>query len=95
VSREIDGGLETLLLKLPAVITTDLRLNEPRYLSLPNIVQAKRKPIAILPIQELISDMGCNLKTLQVTEPVKHRAGIRVENVADLIQKLRVEAQVI
>jgi electron transfer flavoprotein beta subunit len=95
VTREIDGGLETLALKLPAVITTDLRLNEPRYLSLPNIVQAKRKPIIVMPIQELNVDIMPRLKTLKVTAPEKRRAGIKVVDVADLVNKLKNEARVI
>jgi electron transfer flavoprotein beta subunit len=95
VTREIDGGLETLSLKLPAVITTDLRLNEPRYLSLPNIVQSKRKPIAVMPIQELNVDIAPRLKTLKVTAPEKRRSGIKVADVAELIHKLKHEAQVI
>lgn len=95
VMREIDGGLETLMLKMPAVITTDLRLNEPRYLSLPNIVQAKRKPIVIMPIQELNVDATPRLKTLKVTAPEKRRAGVKVADVAELVQKLKNEARVI
>jgi len=95
VTREIDGGLETLLLKLPAVITTDLRLNEPRYLSLPNIMQSKRKPIDRIPIQELSVDTQPRLQTLKVTAPEKRRAGVKVENVHELVQRLKQEAQVI
>lgn len=95
VTREVDGGLETLKLKLPAVITTDLRLNEPRYLSLPNIVQAKRKPIAIIPLSELQVDTLPHLEILKVTAPEKRRAGIKVNNVKELMDKLRNEAQVI
>jgi electron transfer flavoprotein beta subunit len=95
VTREIDGGLETLSLKLPAVITTDLRLNEPRYLSLPNIVQAKRKPIAIISLQEFNLDVTPRLKTIKVTAPEKRRAGIKVADVAELIHRLKSEAQVI
>ncbi len=89
ITREIDGGLETLRLKLPAIITTDLRLNEPRYLSLPNIVQAKRKPITLIPVKELPVDMTPRLKIVNVTAPEKRRAGIKVDNVKDLIDKLR------
>jgi electron transfer flavoprotein beta subunit len=95
VTREIDGGLETLALKLPAVITTDLRLNEPRYLSLPNIVQAKRKPIAVMSLQEMNVDTTPKLKTLKVTAPEKRRSGVKVADVAELVQKLKNEAQVI
>ena len=95
VTREIDGGLETLFLKLPAVITTDLRLNEPRYISLPNIVQAKRKPITITPLEILNIDVIPRLKTLQVSAPEKRRSGVKVENAADLVNRLKNEAQVI
>ena len=95
VTREVDGGLETLLLQLPAVITTDLRLNEPRYLSLPNIVQAKRKPIAVTPVQELNVDIQPRFKTLKVTAPEKRRAGVRVGSSTELIEKLKHEARVI
>jgi electron transfer flavoprotein beta subunit len=95
VTREIDGGLETLSLQLPAVITTDLRLNEPRYLSLPNIVQAKRKPITTMPVQELNVDITPRLKTLKVTAPSKRRSGVKVADVKDLLNRLKNEAQVI
>lgn len=95
VTREIDGGLETLSLKIPAVITTDLRLNEPRYLSLPNIMQAKRKPINTIPVDELQVDIKPRLQTLKVTAPEKRRAGVKVESVKELVQRLKQEAQVI
>lgn len=95
VTREIDGGFETVSLKLPAVITTDLRLNEPRYLSLPNIVQAKRKTIAVLPIAELNVDSSPRLKTIKVTAPEKRRTGMKVADVAELLHRLKNEAQVI
>ncbi len=95
ITREIDGGLEILKLKLPAVITTDLRLNVPRYLSLPNIVQAKRKPIEIVPIAQLNLDIPSRLQTVKVVAPEKRRAGIKVASVKELIEKLRHEAQVI
>lgn len=95
VTREIDGGLETLQLTLPAVITTDLRLNVPRYISLPNIVQAKRKPIEVIPAQELSVDLQPQVKTLKVTAPEKRKSGVRLQNVAELIDKLKHEAQVI
>jgi electron transfer flavoprotein beta subunit len=95
VTREIDGGLETLKLKLPAVITTDLRLNEPRYLSLPNIVQAKRKPIDIIPVTDLAVDCTPRLETLKVTAPPKRPVGIKVNSVKELVDKLRHEARVI
>ncbi|MEO8402741.1 MAG: electron transfer flavoprotein subunit beta/FixA family protein [Gammaproteobacteria bacterium] len=94
VTREVDGGLETLQLTLPAVITTDLRLNEPRYLSLPNIVQSKRKPIAILSLTELNVDTQPRLLTIKVTAPQKRSAGIKVASVQELVEKLRQEAQV-
>ena len=95
VTREIDGGLETLFLTLPAVITTDLRLNEPRYISLPNIVQAKRKPIAIVTIESLNLDLAPRVKTLKVTAPEKRRSGVRLENAVELVKRLKNEAQVI
>jgi len=95
VTREIDGGLETLKLKLPAVITTDLRLNEPRYLSLPNIVQAKRKPIAIVSLSQLNIETQPRLEILKVSAPEKRQAGMKVANVKELVEKLRHEAQVI
>ncbi len=95
VTREIDGGLETLLLKLPAVITTDLRLNEPRYISLPNIVKAKTKPLTITPIETLNLDLTSKIKVLKVNLPEKRRAGIRVESVADLVKYLKNDEQVI
>lgn len=95
VTREIDGGLETLFLTLPAVITTDLRLNEPRYISLPNIVQAKRKPITILLAETLNLNLAPRVKTMAVALPDKRRAGVRVESSADLIHRLKHEAQVI
>ena len=95
VTREIDGGLETLRLTLPAVITTDLRLNEPRYLSLPNIVQAKRKSITIIPVAELNVDSKPRLQTLKVTAPEKRSMGIKVGSVTELVEKLRREARVI
>jgi len=95
VTREIDGGLLTIKLKLPAVVTTDLRLNEPRYLSLPNIVQAKRKSISIVPVAEWQVDIKPHLEILKVTAPEKRRAGIKVNSVKELVDKLRHEAQVI
>lgn len=95
VEREIDGGLETLLLKMPAVITTDLRLNEPRYLSLPNIVQAKRKPLEILALADLNIDTTPRLNILKISPPKKRSAGIKVKDVADLVNRLKHEAQVI
>jgi electron transfer flavoprotein beta subunit len=95
ITREIDGGLETLKLKLPAVVTTDLRLNETRYLSLPNIVQAKRKPIETMPIAQLNVDTTSRLKTVKVVAPEKRRAGVKLSSVKELVEKLRNEAQVI
>ncbi len=95
VTREVDGGLETLQLTLPAVVTTDLRLNEPRYLALPNIVQAKRKPIQVIAAADLHVDLKPRLHTLKVTAPDKHRAGKKLANVTELIDKLKNEAKVI
>jgi electron transfer flavoprotein beta subunit len=95
VTREIDGGLETLFLTLPAVVTTDLRLNEPRYISLPNIVQAKRKPIAIVPAENLNLDLTPRIQMLKVTPPEKRRSGVRLENAIELVKRLKHEAQVI
>lgn len=94
VTREIDGGLETLRLKLPAVITTDLRLNEPRYLSLPDIVRSKRKPLTVLPAAQFNIDLNKGLETLKVTTPEKRQSGIKVATVAELIEKLKHEAGV-
>ncbi|HEX4044110.1 MAG TPA: electron transfer flavoprotein subunit beta/FixA family protein [Gammaproteobacteria bacterium] len=95
VTRELDGGLETLFLKLPAVITTDLRLNEPRYISLPNIVKAKQKLIKTLPTESFDFAMTSQMKILQVSMPQKKRAQIRVNNVVELIDRLKNEAQVL
>ncbi len=95
VTREIDGGLETLSLKTPAVITTDLRLNTPRYASLPNIMKAKKKPIETIPVADLGVDVAPRLKTLKVSEPPTRSAGIMVGSVAELVDKLRNEAKVI
>lgn len=95
VMREIDGGLETLSLSLPAVITTDLRLNEPRYLSLPNIVKAKQKPLDVIPAETLGLDLQPRLQTLKVTAPEKRSAGIKVASVVELVQKLKNDAQVL
>lgn len=94
VTREIDGGLETLHLNLPAVITTDLRLNEPRYISLPNIVQAKRKPLTVTAVETLGIDLASHMKVLNVVAPEKRRHGIKVDSVVDLVNRLK-EAQVI
>lgn len=95
VVREIDGGLETLALQLPAVITTDLRLNTPRYATLPNIMKAKKKPLATLQAAELGVDLTPRLTTLQVAEPPKRQAGVKVPDVATLLAKLRDEAKVL
>ncbi len=95
VVREVDGGLETIEIKTPAVITTDLRLNEPRYASLPNIMKAKKKPIGKLTIDELGVDVANRLEVLKVTEPPAREAGVRVGSVAELVDKLKNEAKVI
>ena len=95
VTREVDGGLETLALGLPAVITTDLRLNEPRYAKLPEIMKAKRKPLDRLSPEDLGVDITPRLATLKVAEPPKRQGGIRVASVAELVDKLRNEAKVI
>ncbi len=95
VTREVDGGLETVAITLPAVVTADLRLNEPRYASLPNIMKAKKKPIDTLSAAELGVDTRPRLLTLKVEEPAKRKAGIKVASVAELVDKLRNEAKVI
>jgi electron transfer flavoprotein beta subunit len=95
VTREVDGGLETLALQLPAVITTDLRLNEPRYATLPNIMQAKRKPIAIVTPQQLNVETTPHLQILSVTEPPSRKAGVIVSSVEELLHKLTTDAQVL
>ena len=95
VTREIDGGLETLKIKLPAVVTTDLRLNEPRYASLPNIMKAKSKPMENLTPEALGVDVTPRYKTLKVTEPPKRHSGKKVANVAELVDKLKNEAKVL
>jgi electron transfer flavoprotein beta subunit len=95
VTREIDGGLETLSLNLPAVVTADLRLNEPRYASLPNIMKARKKPIETLAPADLGVDPTPRLKLIRVAEPAKRQAGSKVGSVAELVQKLRTEAKVI
>ena len=94
-TREVDGGLETLALKMPAVITTDLRLNEPRYASLPNIMKAKKKPIDTMSPSDLGVDTAPRLTTLNVTEPAGREAGVIVDSVAELVEKLKNEAKVI
>ncbi len=95
VTREVDGGLETIRIALPAVITTDLRLNEPRYVTLPNIMKAKKKTLDMIKPAELGVDISPRLKTLQVVEPAKRQAGVMVADVAALFDKLKNEAKVI
>ena len=95
VTREVDGGLETIALSLPAVITTDLRLNEPRYVTLPNIMKAKKKTIDIVKPEDLGVDTAPRLKTIKVEEPPKRSAGVMVADVAALVEKLKNEAKVI
>ncbi len=95
VTREIDGGLETVALNLPAVVTTDLRLNEPRYAKLPNIMKAKKKPLDIVPVADTGVDITPHLKTLKVEEPATRKAGVKVGSVSELVEKLRNEAKVI
>jgi electron transfer flavoprotein beta subunit len=95
VTREVDGGLETLEMALPAVVTTDLRLNEPRYATLPNIMKAKKKPLDVKKAADLGVDVAPRLSTLKVVEPAKRRAGVKVADVAELVAKLRNEAKVI
>jgi len=94
-TREVDGGLETIAIAMPAVITTDLRLNEPRYVTLPNIMKAKKKPLDVVKPEDLGVDLKPRLKTLKVTEPPKRSAGIKVADVATLVDKLKNEAKVI
>jgi electron transfer flavoprotein beta subunit len=95
VTREVDGGLETVTLKLPAVVTADLRLNEPRYASLPNIMKAKKKPLDTVTAADLGVDISPRLVTLKVEEPAKRSAGVKVADVATLVDKLKNEAKVI
>jgi electron transfer flavoprotein beta subunit len=95
VTREVDGGLETLRLQLPAIITTDLRLNEPRYVTLPNIMKAKKKPLENVKPVELGVDVAPRIKTLKVSEPAKRSAGVKVADVAALLDKLKNEAKVL
>jgi electron transfer flavoprotein beta subunit len=95
VTREVDGGLETISIKLPAVVTSDLRLNEPRYVTLPNIMKAKKKPLETLKPEALGVDVSPRLKTLKVEEPPKRKAGTKVPDVKTLVQKLKNEAKVI
>lgn len=95
VMREVDGGLETVSLTLPAVITTDLRLNEPRFPSMPNIMKAKAKPLTIIPCSDLNIDIAPKLKTLKVSPPPVRKGGLKINSINDLIEKLHVEKQVI
>ncbi len=95
VTREVDGGLETISIRLPAVVTADLRLNEPRYVTLPNIMKAKKKPLETLKPADLGVDVTPRLKTLKVSEPPARKAGIRVPDVATLVAKLKNEAKAI
>jgi electron transfer flavoprotein beta subunit len=95
VTREVDGGLETLSIRMPAVVTTDLRLNEPRYVTLPNIMKAKKKPLDVLKPADLGVDIKPHLKTLKVSEPAGRKAGIKVPDVAALVDKLKNDAKVI
>ncbi len=95
VTREVDGGLETVSIALPAVVTTDLRLNEPRYVTLPNIMKAKKKQLDIIKPDDLGIDITPRLKTIRVEEPPKRSAGIKVPDVATLIDKLKNEAKVL
>jgi electron transfer flavoprotein beta subunit len=95
VTREVDGGLETLSIKLPAVVTTDLRLNEPRYVTLPNIMKAKKKTLEVLKPDALGVDVSPRLATLRVTEPPKRKAGVKVADARALVDKLRNEAKVL
>ncbi|MEY4906924.1 MAG: hypothetical protein RL260_642 [Pseudomonadota bacterium] len=95
VTREVDGGLETVSVSLPAIITTDLRLNEPRYVTLPNIMKAKKKPLEVIKPDALGVDVTSRIKTLKVAEPAKRGAGVKVADVAALVAKLKNEAKVI
>jgi electron transfer flavoprotein beta subunit len=95
VTREVDGGLETIAIGLPAVVTTDLRLNEPRYVTLPNIMKAKKKTLDVVKPEALDVDVAPRLKTLRVQEPPKRKAGVQVKTVDELVDKLKNEAKVI
>ena len=95
VTREVDGGLQTVKLNMPAIVTTDLRLNEPRYASLPNIMKAKKKPLDIKEVGEFGIDIAPRLETVKVAEPAVREAGVKVESVAELVEKLKNEAGVI
>ena len=95
VTREIDGGSETISMKLPAVVTTDLRLNEPRYATLPNIMKAKKKPLEIIKPEDLAVDVTPRIKTIRVEDPPVRKAGVMVQDVKALVEKLKNEAKVI
>lgn len=95
VTREIDAGLETINLKLPAVITTDLRLNEPRFISLPNVMQARKKPLTVTPLSEFNLDLNIRNTTKSITPPPQRKAGVKLNSVTELVDKLKNEAQVI
>jgi len=95
VTREVDGGLETVRLALPAIVTTDLRLNEPRYVTLPNIMKAKKKTLDVVKPADLGVDVTPRIRTLKVAEPAKRGAGVKVADVAALVDKLKNEAKVI
>jgi len=95
ITREVDGGLENLTIKMPAVVTADLRLNEPRYVTLPNIMKAKKKPLEVIKADALGVDVAPRLTTVKVLEPPKRGAGVKVADVAELVNKLKNEAKVI
>jgi len=95
VTREVDGGLETIAIKLPAVVTTDLRLNEPRYVTLPNIMKAKKKTLDVVKPEDLGVDVAPRLRTLKVQEPPKRKGGAVVKSVDELVAKLKNEAKAI
>ncbi|MET0258350.1 MAG: electron transfer flavoprotein subunit beta/FixA family protein, partial [Methylobacterium sp.] len=95
VTREVDGGLQTVTLRLPAIVTTDLRLNEPRYASLPNIMKAKKKPLDTLSAEELGVDVTPRLKVIKTTEPPGRSAGVKVGSVSELVSKLKNEAGIL
>lgn len=95
VTREVDAGLESIKVQMPAIVTTDLRLNEPRYAKLPNIMKAKKKPLEVIPVADTGVDVGSKLSVIEVNEPPKREAGIIVSSVAELVEKLRNDAKVI
>ena len=95
VTREVDGGLQTISIDLPAIVTSDLRLNEPRYASLPNIMKAKQKPLEVINAEEIGVDMNPRISTIKVSPPPEREAGIIVESVEELVEKLKNEAKVI